>query len=222
MWEAIRVSIELSIVTTVILLVIAIPLAYLLSFRSFRGKRYLEALIALPIVLPPTVLGYFMLLLLAPQGFFGSSWSWLFDTSLAFSFFGIVIASVVYSLPFAVQPIQQGFRSVPYEWIEMSQTQGLNIFGTLRQVILPASRGGVLTAVALVFAHTMGEFGVVLMVGGSIAGETKVASIYLFEQVELLQYEQANIMALMLLCFSFVVLSLVNSLNNRWVIGGRP
>ncbi|PJA32223.1 MAG: molybdate ABC transporter permease subunit [Zetaproteobacteria bacterium CG_4_9_14_3_um_filter_53_7] len=221
MWEAMQVSVELAIVTTVLLLLIAIPLAYLLAFTNFRGKTCLEAVIALPIVLPPTVLGYFMLMMLAPQSILGSSWSWLFDASLAFSFAGIVIASVVYSLPFAVQPIQQAFRAMPEDWIEMAQTQGLNALTRLHRVILPASRGGLYTAVALVFAHTMGEFGVVLMVGGSIAGETKVASIYLFEQVELLQYDEANIMALILLCLSFIVLSVVYSLNQRWPMGGR-
>jgi len=216
MWEAMCVSVELAVVTTLLLLLIATPLAYLLTFTNFRGKTWLEALIALPIVLPPTVLGYFMLVLLAPRGFLGSAWSRLFDASLAFSFAGMVIASVIYSLPFAVQPIQQAFRAMPKEWVEMAQTQGLDALTRLYWVVLPASRGGIYTAIALVFAHTMGEFGVVLMVGGSIAGETKVASIYLFEQVELMHYDQANILAFILMGVSFVVLSLVYSLNQRW------
>lgn len=216
MWEAIGVSLELAIVTTVLLPLLAIPLAYLLAFTNIRGKMWLEVLIAMPMVLPPTVLGYFMLILLAPQGFLGGAWSKVFDASLAFSFAGMVIASLVYSLPFAVQPIQQAFRATPRAWIEMAQTQGLGTMVRLRRVILPASRGGVYTAIALVFAHTMGEFGAVLMVGGSIAGETKVASIYLFEQVELMQYDQANILAIILMGVSFVMLSFVYSMNRRW------
>lgn len=215
MWEAIRISLELAIVTSVLLLIVAIPLAYLLAFADFRGKTILETIIALPIVLPPTVLGYFMLVLMGPDGMLGKGWHHLFDASLAFSFAGLVVASLVYSLPFAVQPLQQAFRSIPSGWIEMAQTQGMDPMMRLKRIVLPASHTGIYTALALVFAHTMGEFGVVLMVGGSIAGETKVASIYLFEQVELMKYSHANLLALMLILISFVVLSFVYRLNRH-------
>jgi molybdate transport system permease protein len=209
------ISLELAFVTAFLLMLVAIPMAYLLVFTEFRGKTILEAVIALPIVLPPTVLGYFMLVLMGPQGMLGQGWHHLFDASLAFSFAGMVIASLVYSLPFAVQPIQQAFRSVPHGWIEMAQTQSMDPMMRLRRIILPASRTGFYTALALVFAHTMGEFGVVLMVGGSIAGETKVASIYLFEQVELMKYGQADAVALMLIAIAFVVLSIVYGINRH-------
>jgi molybdate transport system permease protein len=139
----------------------------------------------------------------------------LFDNSLAFSFSGMVVASVLYSLPFAVQPMQQALRAIPDSWLEMARTQGLNLKQTLLQVMLPAAKGGVLVAAALSFAHTMGEFGVVLMVGGSIPGETKVASIALFEMVEMQQQSEAWMLALILLAVSFVMLSVVYAMNRK-------
>lgn len=219
MWEAMALSLKLASVTAILLMVVAIPMAYLLVFTEFRGKSVLEAFIALPIVLPPTVLGYFMLVLMGPQGVVGQGWHRIFDAPLAFSFSGMVMASLAYSLPFAVQPIQQAFRAIPRGWIEMSQTQGLGSMTRLRRIILPASLTGFYTALALVFAHTMGEFGVVLMVGGSIAGETKVASIYLFEQVELMRYDHANAVALILIAIAFVVLSTVYGINRHRPMG---
>jgi len=208
------ISLQLALVTTVILLLIALPLAYLLAFKSFKGRTALEVFVALPLVLPPTVLGYYVLLMIAPDSILGSAWQALFDSSLAFSFSGMVFASVLYSLPFAVQPMQQALRAIPPSWLEMAQTQGLSLKQTLLNVMLPAAKGGVLVAAALSFAHTMGEFGVVLMVGGSIPGETKVASIALFEMVEM-QQSEAWLLALILLAVSFVMLSLVYSINRQ-------
>jgi len=213
MFESLLISLELALVTTCILLVIALPVAYVLAFKSFRGHTALEVIVALPLVLPPTVLGYYVLLIIAPHSMLGSAWHTLFDSSLAFSFSGMVFASVLYSLPFAVQPMQQAFRAIPRNWLELAKTQGLNIKQTLFSIILPASKAGVLVAAALSFAHTMGEFGVVLMVGGSIPGETKVASIALFEMVEMQQQSEAWLLALMLLAVSFVMLSVVYSIN---------
>ncbi|MDQ6955393.1 MAG: molybdate ABC transporter permease subunit [Mariprofundaceae bacterium] len=212
MIDSLIISLQLALATTLILLLIAFPLAYLLAFKSFKGRTILEVIVALPLVLPPTVLGYYVLLMIAPDSTLGQIWLSLFDSSLAFSFSGMVFASVLYSLPFAVQPMQQAFRSIPNSWLELAKTQSLNIKQTLLQVILPASKGGVLVAAALSFAHTMGEFGVVLMVGGSIPGETKVASITLFEMVEM-QQQEAWLLALILLAISFVMLSVVYSIN---------
>ena len=215
MLESLLISLQLALVTTIILLCIALPLAYLLAFKSFAGRTALEVVVALPLVLPPTVLGYFVLVIMAPDSIIGGAWQSLFNRSLAFSFSGMVAASILYSLPFAVQPVQQALRSIPVSWLEMAQTQGLNMTQTLLQVMLPAAKGGVLVAAALSFAHTMGEFGVVLMVGGSIPGETKVASIALFDMVEMQQSNQAWILALILLAVSFVMLSLVYTINRR-------
>jgi molybdate transport system permease protein len=221
MLEALWISLQLAVVVTAILLLLAAPLAYLLAFGQFRGRTALEVVVALPLVLPPTVLGYYMLLLMAPDSVFGRIWAGFFDSTLAFSFAGMVAASVVYSLPFAVQPMQQALRAIPVDWLEMARTQGLNLKQQLLQLMLPAARGGVLVAAALSFAHTMGEFGVVLMVGGSIPGETKVASIALFEMVEMQQQSDASMLALILLAVSFVMLSLVYSVNRSGMaIGG--
>ncbi len=215
MLESLFISLQLALVTTGVLLIIALPLAYVLAFKSFAGRTALEVVVALPLVLPPTVLGYFVLVMIAPDSIMGSAWQSLFDSSLAFSFSGMVFASVLYSLPFSVQPMQQALRAIPQSWLEMARTQGLNLKQTLLQVMLPAAKGGVLVAAALSFAHTMGEFGVVLMVGGSIPGETKVASIALFDMVEMQQSDEAWILALILMAVSFVMLSVVYAMNRQ-------
>ncbi len=215
MFEALFISLQLALATTVILLLIALPLAYVLAFKAFPGRTAMEVVVSLPLVLPPTVLGYFVLVMIAPDSFLGGAWQSIFDRSLAFSFSGMVFASVLYSLPFAVQPMQQALRAIPVNWLEMAQTQGMSAKQTLLKVMLPAAKGGVLVAAALSFAHTMGEFGVVLMVGGSIPGETKVASIALFDMVEMQQSDQAWMLALILLAVSFVMLSLVHAINQR-------
>ncbi|WP_038246777.1 molybdate ABC transporter permease subunit [Ghiorsea bivora] len=219
MIDPLIISLQLALTTTTLLLLIALPLAYALAFKSFMGRTVLEVVVALPLVLPPTVLGYYVLVLIAPDSWLGSVWQSLFDSSLAFSFSGMVIASVLYSLPFAVQPMQQAFRAIPNDWLELAKVQGLNIKQSLWQLILPASKGGVLVAAALSFAHTMGEFGVVLMVGGSIPGETKVASIALFEFVEVQQQAEAAQLAFILLAVSFVMLALVYSINRKPLFG---
>jgi len=219
MIEALTISLQLALTTTLILLLIALPLAYLLAFKSFKGRTLLEVSVALPLVLPPTVLGYYVLLLISPHTWLGETWASLFDSHLAFSFSGMVLASLLYSLPFAVQPIQQAFRALPHTWLELGKYQGMTVYQVFWHIILPASKGGIMVASALTFAHTMGEFGVVLMVGGSIPGETKVASIALFELVEMQQGSEASILALILLLVSFGMLSVVYSLNRQPMLG---
>ncbi len=221
MINALWITLQLALTTTVILLLIGVPLAYLLAFKSFTGRMVLEVFIALPLVLPPTVLGYYVLLLIQPSALLGTMWQFLFHQGLAFSFSGMVLASVLYSLPFAVQPIQQAFRAIPACWLELAKVQGLDVSQTCWRIILPASKGGIGVAAGLVFAHTMGEFGVVLMVGGSIPDQTKVASIALFEFVEMQQDDQAWLLALILLMTSFVILSLVYRINQRPIIAGN-
>jgi len=221
MINALWITLQLALTTTIILLLIALPLAYVLAFKSFAGRMVLEVLIALPLVLPPTVLGYYVLLLIQPSALLGATWQFLFNQGLAFSFSGMVFASVLYSLPFAVQPIQQSFRAIPSCWLELAKVQGLNMTQTCWQIIMPAAKGGIGVAAGLVFAHTMGEFGVVLMVGGSIPDQTKVASIALFEFVEMQQDDDAWLLALILLMFSFVILSLVYRINQRPLVVGK-
>ncbi len=222
MMAAMWISLKLAAVTTVLLLMVGVPLAWLLARRRFRGRAMLEVMIALPLVLPPTVLGYYVLLLTAPAGLLGRAWQALFDASLAFSFSGMVVASLLYSLPFAVQPMLQAYRALPGPWLELGRMQGLQGATLLRRVVLPASRQGMLVAAGLVFAHTMGEFGAILMVGGSIPGETRVASIALFEFVEMGNDRDAAMLALMLLGVSVLVLSLVYRRSPAMMADVRP
>lgn len=221
MIDALLITLQLAFITTIILLLIGFPLAYILAFKSFIGRTTLEVIIALPLVLPPTVLGYYVLLMIEPHALLGSTWQVMFNQSLAFSFSGMVVASVLYSLPFAVQPIQQSFRTIPRVWLELGKVQGLTRQQHLMQLVLPASKGGVWVAAALAFAHTMGEFGVVLMVGGSIPGQTKVASIALFELVEMQKGKEAWLLALILLLMSFVMLSVVYTINRAPLLAGN-
>ena len=221
MMAAMWISLKLAAVTTVLLLMVGVPLAWLLARRRFRGRAMLEVMIALPLVLPPTVLGYYVLLLTAPAGLLGRAWQALFDASLAFSFSGMVVASLLYSLPFAVQPMLQAFRALPESWLELGRVQGLQGAALLRRVVLPASRQGMLVAAGLVFAHTMGEFGAVLMIGGSIPGETRTASIALFEFVETGRDREAAVLALVLLGVSVLVLSLIHRHAPAAMAGGR-
>ena len=215
-WQAFLLTAQLAGLTTVILLVVATPLAWWLvhSERSWVG--WVEALVALPLVLPPTVMGFYLLLLFAPGSGPGAWWFSLTGEPLNFSFTGLVIASVIYSLPFAVQPIQGAFSSVGRGVLEAGATLGASPMDRFFRLVLPLSRRGYLTATVLVFAHTLGEFGVVLMIGGNIPGETRVVSVALYEAVETLNYGSAHTMAAMLLGFSFVVLLVVYALNRRF------
>jgi molybdate transport system permease protein len=214
-WQPLWLSFELASVTMLLLLLIATPLARFLAFTRIPGRGVLEAVFALPLVLPPTVLGYFVLVAIGSRSPLGHGYQSIFGSTFAFSFSGLVFASVLYSLPFAVQPMQNAFESLARELSEVSRTLGLNAWQSFFRVLLPGARIGIITGAVLSFAHTLGEFGVILMVGGSIPGKTKVASIAIYEHVENLEYHAANTMSLVLLAISFVVLSVVYHYNRR-------
>ncbi|MDH4226215.1 MAG: molybdate ABC transporter permease subunit [Deltaproteobacteria bacterium] len=214
-WQPFYISLKLALVTTIVLMVIAAPLAYWLSTTNFRGRAAIEAIVALPIVLPPTVLGFFVLVALGNHSPIGQFFTSVFGSTLAFTFTGLVIASVLYSLPFAVQPMQNSFESINKGLFDAARTLGLTKWQCFLKVALPASKRGLLCGAMLAFAHTVGEFGVVLMVGGSIPGETKVASIAIYENVEMLDFHSAAAMSAVLLVFSFAVLSIVYYLGRK-------
>ena len=213
--EALLLSIRLSLTVTAILVVIGVPLAYWLTFSNWRGKFLVEAVVALPLVLPPTVLGFYLLLAMGSQGPLGRFWQSAFGHGLAFTFTGLVIASVLYSLPFAVQPLAASFESIDRKLLDASSVLGAGRLRTFLRVILPLSIPGVISAIVLSFAHTLGEFGVVLMVGGNLAGATRTVSIEIYDRVQSMDYAGANQVALGLLIFSFVVLSTVYGLNRH-------
>jgi molybdate transport system permease protein len=208
-------SLQLASVTVIVLLLIATPLAWWLAFTRSRARAFLEAIVALPLVLPPTVLGFYLLILLGPSGAIGRYWVELTDGTLTFSFTGLVIASVIYSFPFAVQPLQGAFEGVGRAPLEAAAVLGARPFDAFVTVASPLAVRGYLSAIVLAFAHTLGEFGVVLMVGGNIPGETKVISIAVYEHVETLDYAQAHILAAGLVVFSFAVLLAVYTFNRK-------
>ena len=208
-------SLTLAATTTIILIAIATPLAWWLAGTPSRSKPAIQSLVALPIVLPPTVLGFYLLILLGPGGAVGRWWVSLTGEALTFSFAGLVIASCVYSLPFAVQPLQQAFESLGRQQLEAARTLGASKLDAFRSVVVPLSAHGFLTAGVLSFAHTLGEFGVVLMVGGNIPGETRVVSIAIFDYVESLDYAAAHRLALTLLVIAFSVLLATFVVNRR-------
>lgn len=213
--EALLLSIRLSLTVSAILFVIGVPLAYWLTFSRWPGKFLVEAVVALPLVLPPTVLGFYLLVAMGSQGPLGRFWQSAFGHRLAFTFTGLVIASVLYSLPFAVQPLVASFESVDRTLLDASSVLGAGRPRTFLRVILPLSVPGVISAVVLSFAHTLGEFGVVLMVGGNLAGATRTVSIEIYDRVQSMDYAGANQIALGLLVFSFVVLSIVYGVNRH-------
>jgi molybdate transport system permease protein len=209
------ISFKLALVTTIILFFISIPLAWYLSQTKSKIKPFLETVTALPIVLPPSVIGFYMLWALSSDSFIGSFFEEYFGISLVFNFTGLVIASCFYSLPFMVQPLQSGFESLNKNMIEASYISGKSSFITLLFVAMPNIKPSILTAIIVTFAHTVGEFGVVLMVGGSIDNQTKVASVAIYEMVENLDYELAHIYSLIMLFMSFIVLFSVYFFNQR-------
>lgn len=204
--EALLLTARLALVTTVVLMVIAVPMAAWLTFSTKRWTIVVEAMVALPLVLPPTVLGYYLLVAMGSRSPVGRWWESVTGSPLAFTFTGLVIASVLYSLPFAVQPMMAGFSSIDRKLLEASFVLGRTWPSTVARVVLPLSRTGLATAVVLTFAHTVGEFGVVLMVGGNIAGETRTASISVYDAVQSFDDATAARMSLLLLVFSAVVL----------------
>ena len=208
-------TLQLATVSTLVLILLGTPLAWWLANTRSVLKAPVEAITALPLVLPPTVLGFYLLILLGPHGAVGSWWVSVSGESLSFSFTGLVIASCVYSLPFVVQPLQSAFEGIDSALIESAQTLGARTLDTFLSIVLPLSGRGFLTASVLGFAHTVGEFGVVLMVGGNIPDETRVISIAIYDHVEAMEYAIAHQLSLILLGFSFLVLMLVYGLRNQ-------
>jgi len=210
-WQAFALTLQLAAITTVGLIIIGIPLAWALARFDHPLKSVFDAIIALPLVLPPTVLGFYLLIAFAPDSMLGNLWQQLFDRRLAFSFDALVLGSMLYSLPFVVQPIQQAFSRIPEQQLEVFKSMGLNRWQRLYKLILPSCKAAIISAFALGFAHTIGEFGVVLMIGGNIAGETQVISIALYDHVETLNYQKAHGVSIALLVFSFLILLLTYS-----------
>ena len=201
--------------TTIILFVIGFPLAYLLAYRRFPLKVVAEALISMPLVLPPTVLGFYMLVAYSPQNGFGRYMAEHFNTRLAFSFEGVLIASVLFSLPFMIQPLQNGLMGIPKSFREASYTLGKSEFTTFIRVLIPNMIPSIITAVAMTFAHCIGEFGVVIMVGGNMPGETRVASIAIYDEVQAMNYHAANQYSFILFIISLLILTVIYSINGK-------
>ncbi len=213
--SALRLSVELASVTTAVLIGIATPIAWFLAFASTKWKGVIATCVAVPLVLPPTVIGFYLLLLLGPNGFVGRLTSALGLGTLPFTFTGLVLASTLYSLPFVVQPLQNAFESIGRRPLEVAATLGAGPFDRFRTVALPLARRGYLTATILGFAHTLGEFGVVLMIGGNIPGKTRVLSVAIYDHVEALEYPEAHALAAGMLAFSFIVLFTLYSLRAK-------
>jgi len=206
-WQAIAVTLQLCVTTTLILFIVGMPLAWWLAHTRSRWRPAVEALVALPLVLPPTVLGFYLLIALGPNGPIGGLLQSFGIQHLAFSFSGILIGSFLYSLPFMVQPLHDGFRSLGRQPIEIAATLGAGPIDRFFSIVVPLMKTSIFTAGTLSFAHTMGEFGVVLMIGGSIAGETQVLSIAIYDATEAMNYSRAHILSAMLLISSFLILS---------------
>jgi len=221
-WQSFWLTIQLAVLVTGILVVIGMPIAYWISYSRWRWKFLAEAVVALPIVLPPTVLGFYVLVALGSRSPLGRWWQALTGHPLAFTFTGLVIGSLIYSLPFAVQPFAASFALVDPRLLAASATLGASRLRTFFRVILPLSVPGLVTGVALSFAHTLGEFGVVLMVGGNIPGVTRTVSIDIYDKVQSLNFAAANQTALLLLAISFFALSLVYGVNRKvWAVWPR-
>ena len=216
-WTPLLITIRLAFITTLILGVISIPIAHWLAFTKSKLKPIIETLVSMPLVLPPTVLGFYLLLAFSPSNAFGAWLDATFGLRLIFSFEGLVVASLIYSLPFMVHPLQSGFSQIPGSIIDAAYVLGKSKFVTLQKVLLPNIRPAILTGIVLTFAHTIGEFGVVLMIGGNIPGETKVASIAIYDEVESLNYANANTYSLILFSLAFVILLSVYLINGRGI-----
>ncbi|MCX6153507.1 MAG: molybdate ABC transporter permease subunit [Candidatus Kapabacteria bacterium] len=213
--EPLWLTAKLATITTVILFFISVPFSYWLAYSKFKYKTAVEAIVSLPLVLPPSVLGFYLLLAFSPQNLFGKFLSDYFDIRLVFTFHGLIIASLIYSLPFMVNPIQSGFKSLPISLKEASFTLGKSRFTTMVKILVPNIRSSLLSGLIMTFAHTIGEFGVVLMVGGSIPHETRLVSIEIYDEVQQMNYRDANIYAMILIVTMFFMLLLVNIYNNK-------
>jgi molybdate transport system permease protein len=214
-WTALFLSLKLALVATTILMLLTAPLACLMAYSRLPGKAFLEAFINLPLAMPPTVVGFYLLILMGPEGQLGRLWTGVTGSPLLFTFAGIVIASIIYSIPFALQPMRAAFEKIDVRLIDSARILGLSPPAIFIRVILPNSLNGIAASAILVFLHTLGAFGVMLMVGGSIPGETRVASIAIYEAVETLQYGSAAMMSLALLPVCYVFLLVVHRLTRR-------
>lgn len=213
--ETLLLTAKLAGYTTIILIIVGLPVAYLLAYKRFWFKPLIEALISMPMVLPPTVLGFYMLVAFSPQNAFGGFLDTYFDVRLAFSFEGILLASVVFSLPFMIQPLQNGLSAIPQSMREAAYTLGKSELSTFFRVLLPNMIPSIVTAIAMTFAHCIGEFGVVIMVGGNMPEETRVASIAIYDEVQALNYDVANQYSLVLFLISLILLTVIYSMNGK-------
>ncbi|MCB0847576.1 MAG: molybdate ABC transporter permease subunit [Bacteroidetes bacterium] len=216
-WHTLQLTFELALITTVILGIVSIPLAYWLAYSRYKLKPVVETLVSMPLVLPPTVLGFYLLLVFSPNNALGSWLNEWFGLKIVFSFEGLVVGSLLYSLPFMVHPIQSGFANLPPHLKEASYVLGKSRMTTLFRVLLPNIKPSLLTGIVLAFAHTIGEFGVVLMIGGNIPGVTRVASIAIYDEVESLNYAAANTYSLILFAITFAILLLVYLINGGYI-----
>jgi molybdate transport system permease protein len=214
-FEPLILTFQLALVTTMVLIAIGVPLAYWLAFSPARWKCFIEPLVSMPLVLPPTVLGFYILLLFSPRSFLGGFLESTFNIQVVFTFLGLVIGSVLFSLPFMVNPIKAGLQSFPQSLMDASYTLGKSRRETALKVILPNIRPALLTGIVMTFAHTLGEFGVVLMIGGNIPGETRVASIAIFNEVEALNYATAHYYSAVLFVIAFIILFPLNLINRK-------
>ncbi len=214
-FSALIITLKLALVSTICLFIIGIPIAWWLATTKWRIKFIIEAIVALPLVLPPTVLGFYLLVAFGGQGAFAQFLQSIFGQSFAFTFTGLVIGSVIYSMPFVIQPLQNAFSAIGKRPIEIAATLRAAPIDRFFSVVIPMARPGFITAAVLGFAHTLGEFGVVLMIGGNIPGETKVLSIAIYEHVESLQYAKAHILSAGLLLISFILLFIVFALKRK-------
>jgi molybdate transport system permease protein len=224
-WTAIWVSVRLSLATMAVLVVIGVPIAYWVAFSRWRWKFLVEAIVALPLVLPPTVLGFYVLMAIGPRSPAGRLYEAVAGSGLPFTFAGLLVASVLYSLPFAVQPFSAGFAAVDARFLEASWTLGISRLETFRRIVLPLSVRGLVTGMVLSFAHTLGEFGVVLMIGGNRPGVTRTVSVSIYDHVQALDYASAGQTSLLLLGVSFVILAVTYALQKTvwaaWPSHGR-
>jgi molybdate transport system permease protein len=212
-WTSLFLSLKLALVATTILMIVTAPLACLMAYSRLPGKAFLEAFINLPLAMPPTVVGFYLLIMMGPEGWLGGLWTRATGSPLLFTFTGIVIASIIYSIPFALQPMRAAFEKIDPRLIESARILGLSPPAIFARVIIPNSLNGIAASAILVFLHTLGAFGVVLMVGGSVPGQTRVASVAIYEAVETLQYGSAAMMSLALLPICYIFLLVVHRLT---------
>src|SRR6059036_2567576 len=217
-WQALATTLKLASVTSIVLMIISLPLSYWVAFSKWRWKFLVEAIVALPLVLPPTVLGFYVLIAIGPYSPIGRTYARVAGHGLPFTFEGLLIASVLYSMPFAVQPFAAEFASVDRRLLEASWSLGVSPLATFRRVVMPLSVRGLVTGIVLSFAHTLGEFGVVLMVGGNLPGVTRTVSISIYDAVQALDYQSASRTSLLLLVVSFVILAFTYALQRTvWI-----